>query len=112
MKKRHWLSFGLALIAAFALAAALPLSASAQQNNTRAYAAPQGQDYGSYYGYNGSNYMGTYCPMGPDYGYSASANRAYRNPGTQSWGRGHRGSWGQRTSGYARGYRSGWGYCW
>jgi len=113
MNIRNWLVLGLALVLASTLIVSVPGSAQAQQNDAAvSYGTAKQDSSNSYYGYNSSGYTGPYCPMGPGYAYSAPAKRAYRNPGTQPWGRGHRGAWGPQRSGYAGGFHGGWGYCW
>jgi len=112
MNIHQWLVLGLALVLASTLTVSVPGSAQAQANDAAgAYDTAKQDSSNSYYGYNSSGYTGPYCPMGTGYGYSAPAKRAYRNPGTPSWGRGYRGAWGPRNSGYASGSRGGWGYC-
>ena len=112
MKTRNCLIFGLALVLGFTLSWGFPGGAQAQQNNPAISYGPAAQSYDSgYYGY-GSIYAGAYCPMWSGQGYPGPAQQDYRKSDSRPWGRGHRGAWGPRHSGYAGGYRGGWGSCW
>lgn len=113
MKTRNWLILSLALMLAFTLTMGIPGGAQAQNNVPEVSYDSAGQNFASdYYGYNGSTYAGSYCPMGPGYGYYGPARQGYRNYDSRSWGRGHRDARGPWNSGSARGYRGGWGSCW
>jgi hypothetical protein len=112
MKTHTWLILGLALVLALTLTIGLPGASQAQQSDPAGSYGPAVQGYDSgYYGYNGSRYTGTYCPMGSGYGYYGPARQGHRDYDSRSWSRGHRGARGPGNSGYARGYRGGWG-CW